>query len=60
VSDDLFGDAIWEAWRSGRNSDLVDADYLYSSRAEGLEPEECIAREMRRISPRRPDLDEEF
>ena len=52
---DTYGDAVWEAWRSGRNPDLVDADRLWYDEAQGYEPEECITRELRRITPRHPE-----
>lgn len=49
--DDVFGDAIFEAWRRGLNSDLVNPDQLDHSLGQGLSAEDCIAREINRISP---------
>ncbi|MCR4300658.1 MAG: hypothetical protein NUV51_03535 [Sulfuricaulis sp.] len=59
MSDDTFGDAVWEAWRSGRNPDLVDRDRLWYDEAQGYEPEECVARELRRITPKPADDEEQ-
>jgi hypothetical protein len=45
----MLEDACWEAWRSGRNPDAVDADRMDDDRARGYEPDECVSREVHRI-----------
>ncbi len=57
---DVFYDACFEAWRSGRNPDLVDPDQLdYAMNGLGANAEEAIAYEMRRITPPKRESDEE-
>jgi len=53
----VFGDAVYEAWRSGLNPDAVSRDELAYSEALGYEPEEAIERELRRIRPHRQGED---
>jgi len=38
--DRAFGDAVYDAWRSGHNPDLVDRDQFDNRLAMGAQPEE--------------------
>lgn len=49
--DKMYGDAVYEAWRSGRNPDAVDYDRMDDDYYRGYEPEQCIEHEIRRITP---------
>ena len=54
-----FSDAVYEAWRRGRNPGLVDRDRIRYDEAHGYEPEECVEREITRITPRPSQREEE-
>ena len=45
---DRFGDLVYEAWRSGRNSDLVSEDRYDQMLDEGFYPDEI---ELKHIYP---------
>ena len=57
MSKDYY-DAVYEAWRSGRNPDRVDADRMDYDRALGYDADERISRELKRITPK-PAIDDE-
>ena len=44
--DERFGDLVYEAWRSGRNPDLVDRDRYDAARAAGTYPDEITLRHV--------------
>ena len=56
---DTFGDAVYEAWRRGRNPDRVDPDRIWYDEAQGYEPEECVELEITRITPKPSQREEE-
>jgi hypothetical protein len=54
--DRAFGDAVYEAYRRGYNSDLVDRERISHDIAEGCSDDEAAAREVRRVKPKpRPE-----
>lgn len=46
---DPYDEAIWRAWRRGKNPDNVSRDRISQDRAMGYEDEETIERELERI-----------
>lgn len=40
--DEFFGDAVYEAWRSGRDSDRITRDCTDDCYYEGRSPEQCV------------------
>ncbi len=53
-----FYDAVYEAWRRGKNPDAVDPDRIWYDEVMGYEPDACIARELRRITPEPQEEDQ--
>lgn len=47
---DPYNEAIWQAWRRGKNPDAVDRDRISQDQAMGYENEEIVERELERIN----------
>ena len=47
--EDAFGDAVYDAWRSGLNPDYVSRDRIYDDMAEGCDRFEASSREVIRL-----------
>lgn len=50
---DAFGDAVYDAWRSGRNPDLVDYERIRDDVYDGYDRFEASEREVSRIGRKR-------
>lgn len=48
MSDDYFGDAIYDVWRAGGNPDAVSRDEAWSAQQDGVSAEDFASSELRR------------
>ncbi len=48
----VFGDAVYEAWKRGYDSDLVDRERVADDISDGLDPEQAAKREVARVRPK--------
>ena len=60
--DKAFGNAVYDAWRAGLNSDLVDRDRVTFDVRDGWYPDEAARREVGRLrrNERREQPQEQF
>ena len=55
---EAWGDAVYAAWRRGLDSDRVDRDRMDDDSYAGHGPEECVERELKRITPKQLEAED--